>query len=201
MLSGLANNMSQPIVFVGGVHGSGKTTLSRLLAAALPAAHVTAGGLIREAAATGHVVTVGAQDKAVPDVDANQATLLRGLSAYQARTADDARPLLLDGHFTLMNPEGEIVEVPATVFTAIGPMAVVIVETDPAVVHRRLAERAPEAPSAELIARLADRERERANAMSKAQKVPIFTLTGDGSLEQERQAVVDSLRRLVGGAA
>ena len=56
--------MQQPIVFVGGVHGSGKTTLSRLLARLIPASHVTAGGLIREASSADHVVTIGAQDKA-----------------------------------------------------------------------------------------------------------------------------------------
>ncbi len=102
-------------MFVGGVHGSGKTTLSRFLAEALSAGHVTAGELIRKAAAPSHVVTTGAQDKAVPDVDRNQAVLLRGLSAYLA--ADD-RPLLLDGHFTLIDPSGGIVEIPAEVFAA-----------------------------------------------------------------------------------
>jgi adenylate kinase len=137
----------------------------------------------------------------VPDVDGNQAILLRGLSAYQARKADDPLPVLLDGHFTLMNPEGEIVEVPAAVFVAIGPVAVLLVEAEAAVIHQRLAARAPDAPSPETIARLAVRERERATAMAEDLKVPIFTLAGDGSIEQEGQVVVDSLRRLVGGAA
>ena len=68
-------------------------------------------------------MTVGAQDKAVLDVDANRAVLLRGLAAHQARTADD-RPLLLDGHFTLTDPARELVEVPSAVFTAIAPVAV-----------------------------------------------------------------------------
>jgi adenylate kinase len=111
------------IVFVGGIHGSGKTTLSQALAVLVPAAHLTAGGLIREAAEPGHVVTVGPQDKAVPNVDANQAVLLRGLAAYQARNADDLRVLLLDGHFTLMNASGEIEEVPLEVFKTIAPIA------------------------------------------------------------------------------
>jgi adenylate kinase len=193
--------MPRPIVFVGGVHGAGKSTLSRYLAEALPASHVTAGGLIREAASPGHVVTVGAQDKAVPDVDANQAVLLRGLVAYQARTIRDARPLLLDGHFTLMNQARVIVPVPAAVFAAIGPVAVVLVEADATVVHERLAARAPEAPSVDVIVRLTEREREQATATAEALKVPIFLLAGDGFVEQEGQRVMVSLRRLVGGVA
>ena len=51
--------MHQPIVLVGGVHGSGKTTICGLIAESYPAAHVTAGALIREAADAAHVVTVG----------------------------------------------------------------------------------------------------------------------------------------------
>ncbi len=192
--------MPQPIVFVGGVHGSGKSTLCRYLAGALPAAHVTDGALIREAASAAHVVTVGAQNKAVPDVDANQAVLLRGLSAFQARTADDSRVVLLDGHFTLMNPSGEIVDVPSEVFAAIAPIAVLLVETDTGVVQRRLAARAPDAPAANVIAALAARERYRASATAEALRVPILSLPGDGSVEQVGQGVLDSLRRLVGGA-
>lgn len=191
----------RPIVFVGGVHGSGKTTLSRLLADDLPAAHVTAGALIREAAATDHVVTVGAQDKAVPDVEANQAVLLRGLAAYQDRTADDVWPFLLDGHFTLTNPAGDIVDVPSAVFAAIAPIAVLLVETDAALVQQRLAARALDAPSEGVIARLAVRERERATAIANALTIPIYRLPGDGSTEQERQTVCDALRRLLRGVA
>ena len=83
----------------------------------------------------------------------------------------------------------------------IAPVAVLLVEADAAVVHRRLAERAPGAPSADVIAALAARERARATATAWALQVPILSLAGDGSVEQEGQGVVDSLRRLVGGAA
>jgi Mg-chelatase subunit ChlI len=56
--------VTQAMVFVGGIHGVGKTTISRALAALLPAAHVTAGSLIRETASPAHRVTVGIGDKA-----------------------------------------------------------------------------------------------------------------------------------------
>jgi len=38
--------MNQPSVFVGGIHGVGKMTVSRLLAELLPAKHATAGALV-----------------------------------------------------------------------------------------------------------------------------------------------------------
>lgn len=191
--------MQQPIVFVGGVHGSGKSTLCRCLAKLLPARHVTAGALIREAAVPGHVVTVGVQDKAVPDVDANQAVLLRGLSAYMARTACDTRPLLLDGHFSLMDPSGDIVDVPAAVFQAIAPVAVLLVQADATTVHERLESRAAEAPSSETIERLAERERQRAIATSDDLKIPMWVLAGDGSAEREAGVMAGKLSGIVGG--
>src|SRR2546425_12769037 len=53
----------------------------------------------RETASAAHTVTVGVGDKAVPDVDANQTLLLRGLDLYRARIG--VGPILLDGHFSL----------------------------------------------------------------------------------------------------
>ena len=190
--------MLQPVVFVGGVHGSGKSTLSRLLAEIVPAAHVTAGALIREASAPGYVVTVGAQDKAVPNVDENQAVLLRGLRAYRDRTPRDGRLLLLDGHFTLLDAQGQVVEVSSDVFKAIAPVAVLLVEANARMVHERLAARATDAPSLEIIERLAERERRRATATSEGLGVPLWTLAGDGIPEQAAHGVVSRLRGLKG---
>lgn len=186
--------MHQPLVFVGGVHGSGKTTICRLIAEAYPAVHVTAGALIREAADAGHVVTVGAQDKAVPDVDANQAVLLGGLEAYRTRTGEDVRLLLLDGHFSLMDAGGALVNVPLAVFREIGPGAVLLVETDPAMVYQRLAVRAVDAPSSETIARMGARERERAATIADALDIPMWVVGGDGSAEEAAHTVLSYLR-------
>jgi hypothetical protein len=56
--------------------------------------------------------------------------------------------------------------VPLAVFRKIGPGAVLLVETDPAIVHQRLAVRAVDAPSSETIARMGARERERATTIA-----------------------------------
>ena len=82
----------------------------------LPASHVTAGGLIRENAGNA-TVTVGAGNKAVPNVDANQLLLLRGLELYRARVDD--KPILLDGHFSLLDANGEVVAIPLAVYESL----------------------------------------------------------------------------------
>jgi adenylate kinase len=188
------------IVFVGGIHGSGKSTLARSLAALVPAAHITAGALIREAAAPGHVVTVGTQDKAVPDVDANQAVLLRGLAAYRARNASDLRVLLLDGHFSLWNASGAVEDVPLGVFKAIAPVALLLIEAPSVTVHGRLASRAADPPSVETIERLAERERGRALETAKALSIPIWHAAGDRVADDEARTMVGRIRAVGGGA-
>ena len=194
--------MNQPIVFVGGIHGVGKTTISRQLAELLGAGHVTAGALIRETADPGTTVTVGAGNKAVPHVDDNQTLLLRGLESYRARNGHTARPLLLDGHFSLLDPNGDVVEVPVEVFAAIGPVAVLLIEATHATVHRRLVERDAEAPSPERISALAHRERARATEVSVFLKVPMWIVSGEEAPEREAARAATHLRPLlVGGAA
>jgi hypothetical protein len=112
----------------------------------------------RERGESRNVGTTGAQDKAVPDVDANQAILLPGLTAYQHRATGDIRPRLLDGHFTLLSASGATESVGVDVFRAISPVAVLLVETSAVTVHTRLSARAADAPRVELIQRLAERE-------------------------------------------
>jgi adenylate kinase len=79
--------------------------------------------LIRANANATTEVTVGV--KAVPNVDANQ--LLRGLAVYRARNTG---LLLLDGHFVLLKPDRTIAEIPVTVYDAIAPVVVLLVEAD-----------------------------------------------------------------------
>jgi adenylate kinase len=124
--------LSQWTVFVGGIHGVGKTTVSRALAELLSASHVTAGWLIRETAGS-ETVTVGIDNKAVPDVNANQALLLQGLTMYRRRVSG---PIVLDGHFSLLEPSGSVVAIPLAIYLALAPIAVVLVEADSQVVGK-----------------------------------------------------------------
>lgn len=188
-----------PIIFIGGVHGAGKTTVARLLAGLLSASHVTAGGLIRETASPGDTVTVGVGNKAVPDVDANQSLLLRGLDLLRARIGPT--PILLDGHFSLLDPSGAVLEVPLSVYEAIRPIAVVLVDAGEDVVHERLLKRDGAAPSTATISLLAECERSAAVAVSARLGIPIWTVRGDAEPGVTAHTVVEHLRRILAGAA
>jgi len=101
--------------------------VSRQLAVLLSASHVTAGTLIRETAGS-QTVTVGLGNKLVPDLNANQALLLQGLRAYRRRFNG---PIVLDGHFSLLEQDGAVVAVPLAIYRAIAPVAVVLVQASP----------------------------------------------------------------------
>lgn len=188
--------MSQAIVFVGGIHGAGKTTVSRRLAAALSASHVTAGALIREAAHS-ETITTGIGNKAVGDVNANQALLLQGLARYRRRASG---PIVLDGHFCLMEPGGDVVVIPTTVYVAIAPIAVALIESDLRIVHSRLLQRDGAAPSLEIISSLSSCERAQAQAVSTALKVPLFPVRGDISADEAAQTAASAILPLLRGA-
>jgi adenylate kinase len=175
-------------VFVAGVHGAGKSTVCRELARLLGASHATAGDLIRANANATAEVTVGV--KAVPDVDANQELLLRGLAMHRAAST---APLLLDGHFVLLKPDGTIAEIPVTVYETIAPVAVLLVEADPVTIHSRLLKRDKTAPPVTTIADLATQERAHAERVSGELKIPLWPVLGDGAANQ---AAVEAASRI-----
>jgi adenylate kinase len=178
------------IVFVGGIHGVGKTTLCQMLASLLHASHVTAGSLIQETAGVDVATTVG---KAVPDISANQQLLLKGLDSYRCRVAG---PIVLDGHFSLLQPSGEVVEIPIAVYVAIAPRAVVLVETDSQTAHDRLARRDGTAPSLETVSLLARHERAGAEAACAALRVPMIVVRGEDITDSAAQLAASALRPL-----
>jgi adenylate kinase len=188
-----------PIVFVGGIHGVGKSTLCRHLAERLAASYVTAGGLIRENAAADHVVTVGIGDKAVPNVDANQAALLRGLDLYRQRVGPGR--IVLDGHFSLLDATGAIVDVPTAVYEAIAPVAVALVEAANAVVHARRVERDGAAPSEAIIGLHAARERTRAADVAATLGIPLWSVSGETDAMSAAVETVQRLTSLFGNVA
>jgi adenylate kinase len=164
-------------VFVASIHGAGKSTICRELALLLGAFHVTAGDLIRVNANATTDVTVGV--KAVPNVDANQLLLLRGLVTYRARNKG---PLLLDGHFLLLKPDRAMAEIPVAVYEAIAPVAVLLVEADSIAIHSRLMERDKEAVPIAIITEFARRERAQAARVCGNLKIPLLAVPGNDAV-------------------
>jgi len=123
------------VLFVGGVHGVGKSTSCETVAARHQCLHVRASDVIRQQKAS--AAPVGT--KLVENVDANQCLLLRGFEQVK-RTASTG-PILLDGHFVLRDLDGAIQRLPTSVFAGLGLTGLLCFEDDPLSIATRMNER------------------------------------------------------------
>ncbi|WP_069447550.1 ATP-binding protein [Vibrio scophthalmi] len=117
------------VVFISGVHGAGKGTMSRVLASCLGVRTFSSSNLIKENSAYVE------HSKFVANVDKNQLALIHGLQKIN----DDK--LLLDGHFCLLNSKKEIVDLKFEIFDAIAPSVIINVVCDVMEIQRRIYKR------------------------------------------------------------
>lgn len=120
-------------VFVAGVHGVGKTHLASRIPASLGLTHTSASKLIKEERA----MPTWGTDKRVSEVDANQAALSTAVSRHNGAGFH----LLLDGHFVLLNKEGDFQPLEVDVFRALNLKGVILLEATPETVALRIQDR------------------------------------------------------------
>ncbi len=149
-------------VFVGGVHGVGKSHFCRSLVGKFDVEHITASSLI------GRYIK-HSKDKTVLDVEKNQLILADELSRYKTKS----RTILLDGHFCLLNENSGILDVPLGTFKAIAPQAIILLKDDPVSIVSRFSNRDGHTYCVDLIATLQAREIERANLVSQSLNIPL----------------------------
>jgi adenylate kinase len=106
------------IIFAGGVHGVGKSTLCRQVASALSISYLSASEVLK----WGDINT-DIKNKKVIDIPDTQKRLLDGLKA----SVQPDQVYILDGHFCLFNNIGEIIPVPITTFEQINPISLILV--------------------------------------------------------------------------
>ena len=155
--------MDTDTVFIGGIHGAGKTTFCRTLAPILGLQHLTASDLIREAG----VLQI---DRVVADMDVNQARLV---AALQDRARNGHR-ILLDGHFCLITPSRSVARVPSSVFAQILPRRLLLIEADACQVEERLRRRGDTTTTdRKFIEEFAAAERQHAISVSSELDIPL----------------------------
>lgn len=153
------------IVFVGGIHGVGKTYLGAPAARHLGIRHATASQLIREERG---LQTWGG-DKRVDGIDENQAALV----AATTRLRTEGQRLLLDGHFVLRGANGNLTEVDVQVFRDLQIGAVLLLAADIDVVIGRLRERADHSWSESELRLLSEYEEAHARRVSAELCLPL----------------------------
>jgi adenylate kinase len=122
---------SQRIVFLGGVHGVGKSTICKSICALAGFDYLSASELIKW-------LEISTQhNKLVKDINDTQDRLITALANH----AGASSYYILDGHYCLLNNEGVVTNVPLDTFVKISPIGLGIVVDDPLKIKKRLEER------------------------------------------------------------
>lgn len=110
--------MKKNIIFVGGIHGVGKTTICKKLSDELLIDHFSASDLI--SLLDSQKVK---KDKRVENIQDNQSVLLEAVEHF----LDKNKVCLLDGHFCLVNKDYSIQEVPIRIFEMLGIRKIILI--------------------------------------------------------------------------
>jgi adenylate kinase len=155
-------------IFVSGVHGVGKTYLADRLPSGIGLFHMSASRLIKEERS----LPDWSSDKRVSGVDENQVALANGVARYNRAGTH----LLLDGHFVLLDQDGQFIALGSEVFNALNLSAVVLIEAEPEVVARRVMNRdaLPQDPT--WIAEFMVREHSQAELVCRELQLPLIVL-------------------------
>lgn len=117
------------LIFVGGIHGVGKTYFCNTVSHKYNIASYSASELIsrqrREPLST---------DKKVGNISVNQNILLKSLLGLKIGT----KWFMLDGHFCLINSQGKVDRVPETTFQCLLPKGIIVVVDSAEKIHERL---------------------------------------------------------------
>ncbi|MBF0329952.1 MAG: AAA family ATPase [Nitrospirae bacterium] len=136
------------IIFVGGVHGVGKTTLCASLCSKFGIEHYSASDLISK------IKQVKFSSKRTSDIERNQDILITALDEF---TGYD-KYFLLDGHFVLIDNKDNIIRIPYSTYAAMSPAAIVLLNDTPEAIFLRLKERDKEKITVEQLRALQEEE-------------------------------------------
>lgn len=151
------------MLFVGGIHGVGKSTMCQKAFGPLGYQCETASSLI---AAHGHKTD---KKKLVSNVSDNQIVLLERLKLAKEKYYR----FLLDGHFTLINSQGKIEPIDPEVFKAMNPSKLILIKGNTEEISRRLVARDSNNWGPSFLARFQDAEEEHARYVSEKIQIPL----------------------------
>ncbi|MFI5158865.1 MAG: ATP-binding protein [Sphingobacteriales bacterium] len=153
------------IIFAGGIHGVGKSTLCHEITAALSIGYLSASEVLKW-----KDLNTDAKNKKVVDIPDTQSRLINGLNAI----LEVEKTYLLDGHYCLFNKDGEITPVPMETFTKIDPIALVLVIGSVSDIKAALEKRDQRVYDAGVLTLMQERETSYAHEVAAHLDVPLF---------------------------
>lgn len=174
------------LIFLGGVHGVGKTSMCEGIPEKFGLKVISASAIIR--AERAHPSSDSRT--AVLNVGGNQGLLIRGV---QRLVTDAPGNYLLDGHFALRTLAGNIEEIGADVFHSIGVGGLICLVDEPAAIAQRLTTRDREMHDVDAISQLQSAEQSSAESVSRTLALPLKVVQAfdERAFEQSLRDFVD----------
>tara|TARA_R110002051_G_C8680099_1_gene491661 strand:- start:138 stop:662 length:525 start_codon:yes stop_codon:yes gene_type:complete len=161
------------IIFVGGIHAVGKGTVCKKLTQKFKFDHLSASQVLKWDEIS------DLKNKKVQDFSTTQDRLLNNLN----RIIKPNKKYLLDGHFTLLNSNGEPEKIDESTFVRIQPESIILLTCDPKIIFERLRQRDNSSYKLSVLEKMQEMEVEHANYISNKLGIPLFTvIDGDTSL-------------------
>lgn len=162
-----ANN----IIFVGGIHGVGKTTICSKVCTKLDVQHLIASQLIKEYK-TSNVRQDLDKSKRVPNIAENQDGLVLALQSFESN-----KPYLLDGHFTLLDAKWRVQKIPVSTFKKIMPNMLIVFVDEPMSIRDRIALRDGVQHDIQLLTTMQEKEIAHAIKVGKALGIDVYQVS------------------------
>jgi adenylate kinase len=154
------------MIFIGGIHGVGKTSLCKDLSDRYNMPHYSASQLISE-----EKKEVYSQNKLIPDIVQNQDFLSASINRLGISDW-----FLLDGHFCLLNQESEITRIPLNTFRNISPNSIIVLTDSISSIQDRFSQRDSYRFDHHLLQSFQNKEIEYAEEVSSELLIPSLTV-------------------------
>jgi adenylate kinase len=154
------------IIFVGGIHGVGKGTICKELAQKFDFEHLSASKILNWNEIS------DLKNKKVQHFGTTQDRLLTNLN----RIIKPNKKYLLDGHFTLLNSNGEPEKIDESTFVGIQPESIILLTCEPKIIYERLKQRDSSFYELNILEKMQRLEIEHAKYISKQLYIPLFTV-------------------------
>lgn len=137
------------IVFIGGIHGVGKSTVCQNICGQGDIKYLSASDLLKWTE-----INEDPKNKMVLNIEDTQKRLLNGLEVSVQKDVN----YLLDGHYCLLNKDAEISRIPLTLFRSINPNMLCLVTGDVAEIKNNIENRDKREYDLNLLKHLQDEE-------------------------------------------
>ncbi len=172
--------MNKGSIFVGGVHGSGKTQLCKKIQEKIDCVYLSASQLLKWSK----------KEKNVENVQENQ----RKLKELLKEKMQDDKLYLIDGHFTLWNKEYKCEKIPLTFFEDLNIKCILLVVENEDVIEKRLFVRDEINVLSENIVSISDVEKEYSQFV--AEKLGVYFYQVNSSNENQVNILINQMEQI-----